>query len=180
MDWFIGSIALINAIAAVTAWIAKIKWSREYRDATNQIIAAKDAQISAQEDHLEIMHNLNPKTIQEWYIGLKELSETYVNRLRDQLNDAQQRIKQLESIRTEKDQDLDRMRTAYDELSANHAKLIEELETKQIPDPETLAGSVLSAKALADLTNSESPGIEWLNVDDWDAFLRKFRIQRRS
>ena len=40
-------VAGLSSLAAVLAWTAKLRWSKEYRDATDRIIQAKDTQIAA-------------------------------------------------------------------------------------------------------------------------------------
>ena len=62
------------------AWLAKLRWSKEYQDATNRIIQAKDAIIGAKEAEIAVLQRytdtlqqLNPKEVAEWYEGMKTM-----------------------------------------------------------------------------------------------------------
>lgn len=44
-DWIDKIIIILTSLCALTAWIAKIRWSKEYRTVVDMMISAKDAQI---------------------------------------------------------------------------------------------------------------------------------------
>jgi hypothetical protein len=180
MGWLLGVIALINAIAAVIAWVAKIRWSTEYRDATIRILEAKDETIKSLERHIKNIEFLNPKTLQEWYTGLKSISEEYIENLNIQLINAKKEIDSLESQGNDKNENLLQIKRAYLRLEADYQKLNEELSTKNIPNIKTLAESASSSQDLADSTFSEPLAIKLLNVDDWEIFLEDFKIVKNK
>ena len=59
--------ASAGAIAAVLAWVAKIRWSKEYRMALDESIQAKDAQIDTLKEQLTAYKELSPMKIREYF-----------------------------------------------------------------------------------------------------------------
>jgi hypothetical protein len=56
MGWNWMEIAVVGStVASILAWIAKIRWSREYRDATEKVIQAKDAVIQSREAQIAVL-----------------------------------------------------------------------------------------------------------------------------
>ena len=51
LSWIYGVTALVSVLAAVLAWVAKIRWSNEYRD-------AKEAEISALKQQISLLERL--------------------------------------------------------------------------------------------------------------------------
>lgn len=180
MEWMLGAIALTNALAAVLAWAAKLRWSAEYKDATNRMLEAKEETIKSLEKQIKNVEQLNPKTIQEWYLGLKTLSEAYIEKLNIQLIYAKTKIDMLESRGSDQNEELQQIKNAYARLSNDHKKLIDEINIKQIPDLRTLADSASSSQQLADSTSSESIAVKLLNADDWESILKDFKIVQKK
>lgn len=84
--------ALASAIAAVLAWLAKLKWSSEYGKAKDETIKAKEAQISSLKEQLAYYKDLTPMKIREYFSSVKEQLEEYNDLLQQQLDGANQEI----------------------------------------------------------------------------------------
>lgn len=187
MEWVLGITALINGLAACFAWAAKLWWAKEYKEATNRIISAKDEAIKAKnaevqvlERHLKTIEHLNPKTLQEWYVGLSSIAEEYSNQLQIQLIAAHDRIDDLEATENEKTQELDKVKMAYENLKRNHLLLKDEITVNKIPNYATLINSASSSKELADSTSTQPDALKWLNIEDWDKFFLNFSINKNQ
>ena len=76
---------ILSSIAAIFAWIAKIMWSNEYREATQQIINSKDAEIDHLKSHILRLENLSPMVVEEYYkTNLKQM-ESILSTVQGQL-----------------------------------------------------------------------------------------------
>jgi len=84
------SITILSLVAAILAWVSKLKWSKEYSRAKDEIIRLKDAEI-------EQLKELNPIKIREYFQSVKTQLEEYNDRLQCQLAIAEERIEELES-----------------------------------------------------------------------------------
>lgn len=81
--YIIGTI--LSSIAAIFAWIAKIMWSNEYREATQQIINSKDSEIDHLKNHILRLENLSPMVVEEYYkTNLKQM-ESILSTVQGQL-----------------------------------------------------------------------------------------------
>jgi DNA repair exonuclease SbcCD ATPase subunit len=89
--------ALASAIAAVLAWGARLWWGREYGAAKDEIIRAKEAQITALERELQGLRELTPMRIREYFLSVKEQLEEYNAVLQEQLKSAKREIGQKEA-----------------------------------------------------------------------------------
>ena len=83
--------ALASGIAAVAAWIAKIRWSQEYAE-------AKEAQIDMLKAHIESLEKLSPMKIQEYFESVTSQLEGFIDRLKDQLDEAQTKGDELQQL----------------------------------------------------------------------------------
>jgi len=106
MDVFYIISTILSSIVALFAWIAKIRWSNEYKEATQQIINSKDAEIESLKSHIERLKIFSPMVVEEYY-------ETNINRM--------------ESILTSVQEQLD---TANSELSS-HKDVIEKYKSQE-------------------------------------------------
>ena len=71
MQGYVDLIAvIISGVAAILAWIAKIRWSKEYADAKDQTIRAKDEQLRVLQLQLQELKDLNPEQLRTWYISI--------------------------------------------------------------------------------------------------------------
>jgi len=89
--------ALISSIAAVLAWIAKIRWSKEFSDAKDEIIKAKEAQISALENEIRFLHELSPMKIREYFLSVRSQLEEIIDDKEGKLTKAKSELKAKES-----------------------------------------------------------------------------------
>jgi chromosome segregation ATPase len=85
-------ITVISLIAAILAWIAKLRWSREFAQAKDEIIRAKDAQIETLKLQVQNLMDLNPVKLKEYYTAVKEQLEKYNDLLKEQLAAAKKEI----------------------------------------------------------------------------------------
>lgn len=82
-------ITLLSVIAAILAWVAKLRWSNEYKE-------AKEAQIELLERENKTLKTLTPMKLQEYLISTKEMLGEYNDTLKEQLNEKQAKLKKLE------------------------------------------------------------------------------------
>jgi len=105
--------SLASAVAAVLAWVAKIRWSDEYSKAKDETIKAKDAlvevknaqlqtlitnkdeTIKAKEEQIKVLerevkslNDLTPMKIREYFLSVREQMEEYNTLLKNQLDEA--------------------------------------------------------------------------------------------
>lgn len=66
-------IALVSGIGAILAWIAKLRWSNEYKE-------AKEAEIRSIERELTATRAINPPMLQQYYESTRAILEEH-NRL---------------------------------------------------------------------------------------------------
>lgn len=94
-----------SVVAAILAWLAKIRWSREYASAKDEIIRSKDANITnlqsdyklvieAKDSHIkrleseiDLLQKFNSETLKTQYLSVKGQLEDRVNELQKQLDD---------------------------------------------------------------------------------------------
>lgn len=107
---------LFSAIAAILAWVAKLRWSKEYSEAKNEIIRSKEASIELLERQIEQYKDLTPMRIREYFESVKSQLEEYNDEL-------QQRIAGLEDEAEEKERRIVGLKTS----EAQNAQLIAEL-----------------------------------------------------
>lgn len=79
--------ALASAIAAIIAWIAKLRWSREYKAVIEQQLCAKDEVISLLEKRIATIQEMNPIAIREYYLSVKSQLEEYIKALQTKLDE---------------------------------------------------------------------------------------------
>ena len=85
MDIVSSVITIGSLIAAILAWIAKLKWSKEFEKAKDETIKAKEAQISALEREIKSLQDMTPMKLREYFNSVKEQLEEYNEELRKQL-----------------------------------------------------------------------------------------------
>lgn len=89
----------LSIISTILAWITKIRWSKEYALAKDEIIRSKEAEISSIKEQLKIknelinvkesqiqhLNTLNPTKLKEYYDSIKSGLEAYNNTLQEEL-----------------------------------------------------------------------------------------------
>jgi hypothetical protein len=88
MDLLYALAAVASAVAALLAWIAKIRWSKEFVTAKNEIIQSKDAQIALLEREIQGLRELTPMKIREYFLSVREQLEEYNETLKKDLEKA--------------------------------------------------------------------------------------------
>ena len=85
MNTILALTALANVVCAILAWVAKIWWGREYREAKDETIRAKEAQIEVLKTELENLRQFSPLKLREYYLSIKEQSEDVIEDLSSKL-----------------------------------------------------------------------------------------------
>jgi len=131
-EWVNNLITLTSIIAAILAWIAKLRWSKEYTDAKNAVIAAKEASISEKEEQV--------RTKQSQIEFLERQNEFFKEQTPQKLREYYKSVQeQLEEVIRVQKQDLDRSKTLLEEQETKMEKsneiqkqLAEEIKDKEI------------------------------------------------
>jgi hypothetical protein len=93
MEWLYALAAAASALSAVLAWIAKIRWSKEFATAKDEIIRSKDAQIALLEREIQGLRELTPMKIREYFLSVRQQLEEYNETLKADLDKARDEIK---------------------------------------------------------------------------------------
>jgi DNA repair exonuclease SbcCD ATPase subunit len=141
IDWIYSIAAVFSTIAAVLAWVAKIRWSDEYREAKEETIKSKEAHIEMLQNEVENLHALTPIKMREYFESTKDSLEEFVEVLQTQLDDAKStlkkkgdEIKELESQNREigrLQQEKETLTEAVDELEEEVEDLSTQLQSIQ-------------------------------------------------
>ena len=89
-------VALVSAIAAVLAWVAKLVWSKQHLSAKDEIIRAKEAQIDLLNNQIESLRELTPMKLREYFLSVKEQLEEFNITLSSELENATSKIEKKE------------------------------------------------------------------------------------
>lgn len=152
--------ALANAVSSIVAWIAKIGWSKEYKEAKDETIKAKEAEIRTLKEHIMMLEKLNPQILKQWYQNGLEMAQTYVAQVNNQLEDAQKKIKILETDKPHNRDSYEKAKYAYDVTKMELEKINAEVGRGQVPTWFTVATSVVTTSRLAETTSTEPPPIK--------------------
>jgi chromosome segregation ATPase len=127
-------ITVISLLAAVLAWLAKLRWSKEYSQAKDEIIRSKDAQIELLKQQIQNLMELNPVKLKEYFNTVKEQLEKYNDLLKEQLEVAkkeieqkQQAINELLSKKEENEETVFKLNKEKEKLENNVKNLEDEL-----------------------------------------------------
>lgn len=138
--------ALAAAAAAVLAWVAKIRWSEQYREAKEaqiqtlktaieQLEATKEVQIEVYKARLESLRQLDSRALRERFLAQKnsleemlEEREEYAERVQRRLNEAEEAIEELKSEKQLTQAELKKAAAAKERLEAEIATLRSRLE----------------------------------------------------
>jgi ABC-type phosphate transport system auxiliary subunit len=164
MEWLQGIAAIMSGIAAVLAWAAKLRWSKEYAAAKDETIKAKEAVIQAKEAQIQVaerevasLRELTPMKIQEYFDAATKLLNDYNEMLKRQLEQSQAdivkkdgEIAELSVAGTRSQSDIDRLSAEKTELEQTVASLeAQETKLKPIRDDFILASG--ASGKIADL-----------------------------
>jgi chromosome segregation ATPase len=121
MEWLLAITAAINAAAAVLAWVAKIRWSKEYKE-------AKEAQIDLLDREIRSLRELNPPVVRESFIAMREQLEDYNDTLKVELEEKDKAIVQLRASGKKHVEQLSELESERDQLATFTEKLEDQLE----------------------------------------------------
>jgi bacterioferritin (cytochrome b1) len=97
MDWIYPIITLASLAVALLASINKLMWAKEFKDAKEETIRTKEAQIDLLKNEIQNLRELNPVTIREHFKSVKEQLEERIEFLKHQFDQAQTEITQKRS-----------------------------------------------------------------------------------
>ena len=100
MEIILGLSTLVSAIAAVLAWVAKIRWSNEFAKAKDETIKAKEAQIEVLDERIQSLKELSPMKLREYYLTVKEQLEEYNNQLQSKLAETEKELSDMKDSDT--------------------------------------------------------------------------------
>lgn len=86
MDMVSTVITIGSLAAAILAWVAKLKWSKEFEKAKNETIKAKEAQILVLEQQVKSFQDMTPMKLREYFNSVKQQLEEYNEELKKQLD----------------------------------------------------------------------------------------------
>jgi ribosomal protein S27AE len=152
--------ALANAVSSIIAWVSKIGWSKEYKEAKNEIIRAKEAEISTLKEYIATLEKLNPKILKQWYQNSLEMARTYTSQVEGQLEEAQKKMETLEKDKRDNRDLYEKANYAFDALKRGHEELKAAVEHGLLPTWTNVATSAVSVDILARTTSTEPPPIK--------------------
>jgi len=152
--------ALANAVSSIVAWISKIRWSKEYKEAKDETIKAKEAEIHTLREHIMTLEKLNPQILKEWYQNGLKMAQTYVAQVDIQLEDAQKKIEVLERDKLHNRDLYQKAVYAIEALKGDNEKLSAEVTRGMVPTWTTVATSAARTDTLARITSTEPPAIK--------------------
>ncbi|MFC1857508.1 hypothetical protein ACFL9U_05695 [Thermodesulfobacteriota bacterium] len=63
---------VLSGVAAILAWVAKLRWSREYQNSVKSQLAAKDAQIELLREKSRLLESVTSAKLHELYERTKK------------------------------------------------------------------------------------------------------------
>lgn len=119
LEWIQIATALASAIAAALTWAAKLRWSKEFSDAKDATISAKESEIQSLRTQIEILNSyISPEILNHLRETIKEF-EKMTGALKSE-------IKVLEGKEQEKDEQISKLLPNQDENKARIKQLEKE------------------------------------------------------
>jgi hypothetical protein len=84
---------IVSGAAAVLAWLAKLRWSKEYGAAKDAVIKAKEEQIQLLKMEVESLQRMTPMKIREYFESVKKQLEEYNDRLQSEVAAAEELLR---------------------------------------------------------------------------------------
>lgn len=72
-------VSVLSTIAAILAWVAKLRWSDEFIQAKAAIIEAKEAQIKSLENEVRFLREISSPKLHEYFTSVKSQLEQYLD-----------------------------------------------------------------------------------------------------
>jgi len=124
-EWVKDLITLGSIIAAILAWVAKLRWSKEFADAKDATIQAKDEQIKTKQSHVDFLERENrslqeqtPEKLLERYKTIQKQLEDVLDKLTNELNNTKAELQTKNNI--------------LDSKTKQEADLRKEIEQKEV------------------------------------------------
>jgi hypothetical protein len=99
--WINNLITLVSIIAAILAWVAKLRWSKEFSDAKDAVISAKDEQIKTKQTQIEFLDRQietlkeqTPEKLREYYKSIQKGFEEFNDKLQNELLEMKLRLRE--------------------------------------------------------------------------------------
>lgn len=87
MEWIYAITALLNVLAAIFAWITSRRWKNDYLANCNEAIHIREQQIESLKHEVEVLNNLVPTRIREYFLTVKLRLEIHMRRLKNELEE---------------------------------------------------------------------------------------------
>jgi hypothetical protein len=119
MDWtlyIMPAATLIAGLASVLAWYSRLRWSEEYKTATEQIIKSKDANIALLHDQVEYWKSLNSKSIYEQFQAMKNALDETVKKFTIEIAERDAKIMELSVSSQQQSEKLTALTAERDEI----------------------------------------------------------------
>ena len=148
-------ITLGSVIAAILAWVAKLRWSKEYSDAKNAVIESKEASISEKEEQV--------KTKQSQIEFLEKQIEFFKEQTPQKLREHYKNIQdQLEEVIEVQKQDLIKVKVQLEEQGTRMEKSseIQRQLADDIKNKEIRIGQLTSELSIVKLLQASAQRLE--------------------
>ena len=130
---------LASVLAAILAWVAKLRWSNEYAAAKDEIVKAKDAMIDVLNKEIENLREFTSPQLREHYLAQKTGLEERIENLQEQLAQARAELsrkdEQIQSLLPDSQANkakLEQLEESRRELRKKISGLGEELEKNKL------------------------------------------------
>lgn len=90
-------VSILSTVAAILAWVAKLRWSDEFIQAKSAIIEAKEAQIKSLENEVRFLREISSPKLHEYFTSVKSQLEQYLDAKDVQLSQTKQELQIKES-----------------------------------------------------------------------------------
>ena len=94
MQWMQNLITIGSLLVATLAWIAKIRWSKEFIAAKQEILKAKDEQLKILEREIRSLREMTPMKIREYFLSVKQQLEEYNTELQVRLHELEKELEE--------------------------------------------------------------------------------------
>lgn len=104
-EWAKDLITLASIVAAILAWVAKLRWSQEFAEAKNAVISAKDEQIKTKQSQIEFLDRQietlkeqTPERLRDHYKSLQLQLEEFNEQQKKELAELKSKLKEMDSM----------------------------------------------------------------------------------
>lgn len=156
LDYVQDVTTLLAVVGSIVAWVAKLRWSKEFADAKEEIIRTKDeiikskeAEISVLEARIQSLTELSSNALRTHRADTIRGLEDWVEKLEEQLAEANATIKAQRSEKRAAQAATDRLRVQLDNMKS----LIEPTRAEDSTLLELEAAAIGTASASTALTS---------------------------